>query len=70
LSRGHGRWQRAILDALDKHPAFHLPDLLPRRYSRAQYVALHRAAYTLHEQGKAEICHGQAASPWAASDVK
>jgi hypothetical protein len=57
MSRGLGRWQRGLLAALEKQPAVFLADLLPRPYRRAQYVALHRAAYTLYDKGKVTILH-------------
>jgi hypothetical protein len=59
MSKGPGIWQRHILAVLDKHPAVHLADLLERPYTRARYVALHRAAYVLADQGKIEIWNGQ-----------
>lgn len=45
MSRGPGAWQQRILAALAAHPAVYLLDLLPAQRTRAQYSALHRAAY-------------------------
>jgi len=44
MSRGPGKWQRSIIDALATRPALRLRDLLPRSYSVAQHQALYRAA--------------------------
>jgi hypothetical protein len=55
VSKGHGKWERAILDALDGVTAFYLIDLLPEKHSRAATVALNRAARNLHAAGKIEI---------------
>jgi hypothetical protein len=52
MSRGPGRWQRRILTALALKPAFYLRHLLPDRPTRAQQVALLRAAYRLQAQGR------------------
>jgi hypothetical protein len=55
MSRGPGVWQRGILAALTMHPAVYLCDLLPAQKTRAQYSALHRAAYALQEAGRLEV---------------
>ena len=47
MSRGYGKWERAILETLDRVPAFYLIDLLPNRHKRSQVVALNRAARKL-----------------------
>lgn len=52
VSRGPGKWQRAILDALTEHDYFYLIDLLPVEYDRNEYKALYRAAYQLYRAGK------------------
>jgi hypothetical protein len=73
MSRGPGRWQRAILAALEQHGAVWMRDLLPpeasceyqweqlaaQRACRAQYSALHRAACRLCDAGRIEMafCH-------------
>ena len=52
MSRGPGRWQRKILNALEGESAVFLHDLLPKEYTRAQRVAVHRAARVLDKAGK------------------
>jgi hypothetical protein len=52
MSRGLGVWQRRLLAAL---PTVSLVDVLPRPYARSQYVALHRAAWSLRGKGKVDI---------------
>jgi hypothetical protein len=56
MSKGHGKWERAILDALTKVPTFYLTDLLPVPHTRAHVVALNRAARNLDDAGKINIC--------------
>jgi hypothetical protein len=55
VSRGPGRWQRAILATLERHQAFYPHDLLPLEPTRAQQAALQRAVITLHDKGKIGI---------------
>jgi hypothetical protein len=43
MSKGHGKWECAILEALNEIPAFYLTDLLPIRHTRSHVVALNRA---------------------------
>src|SRR4051794_5260072 len=69
MSRGHGKWERAILEALKGAAAFYLTDLLPIPHTRSHVVALNRAARNLHDAGKIEIATWQAKS-WAASGVR
>ena len=57
MSKGHGKWERAILEALTKVPAFYLTDLLPTPHTRSQTVALNRAARNLAAAGKIEVRH-------------
>jgi hypothetical protein len=57
VSKGPGKWERAILEALDSAPAFYLSDLLPMPHTRAQIVALNRAARNLADAGKIATCH-------------
>ncbi len=56
MSRGPGRWQKMILDLLDKYAYFELTyaayTTLERRLEYSEYVALHRAAKALDKQGK------------------
>jgi len=55
MSRGPGKWERAILDALGQVPAFYLTDLLPTPHTRSQTVALNRAARNLADAGKVQM---------------
>ena len=56
VGQGYGRLQLLLLQTLDEHPAFFLVDVLGHPHSRSQYVALHRAAQNLCDQGKLDIC--------------
>jgi len=55
MSKGPGKWQRTILDALETQESVFLRDLLPGNYSSADYSAIHRAANKLLEDGKVWI---------------
>jgi hypothetical protein len=55
MSRGHGKWERAILETLERVPAFYLTDLLPDPHTRSQTVALNRAARKLLNAGKLAV---------------
>jgi len=57
MSRGPGRWQNRILEAVDGGGWVALVDLLPEGTSTtdAGYRALHRAAHVLHEQGRISL---------------
>ena len=55
MSKGPGKWERAILQALEQAAAFYLTDLLPVPHTRSQTVALNRAARKLEDTGKIEI---------------
>ncbi len=57
MSRGHGKWERAILQVLERVPAFYLTDLLPNPHTRSHVVALNRAARRLIAVGKAQAMH-------------
>ena len=57
MSRGYGKWERAILAALDRAPAFYLTDLLPSPHTRAHVVALNRAARCLITAGKIQVMY-------------
>ena len=59
MSRGLGVWQRRLLAALEERPTVSLVDVLPRPHARSQYVALHRAAWSLRGKGKVDIHHAQ-----------
>ena len=56
MSRGPGKWERAILRALEHTAAFYLTDLLPTHHTRAQLVALNRAARNLADKGRIATC--------------
>lgn len=62
MSKGHGKWERAILEALKYVRAFYLTDLLPPLHTRSHTVALNRAARNLCDAGKIEtvrwLCRG------------
>jgi len=51
MSRGFGKWQRAILAQLAKQETFWLRTLLSRHCTKAEYNALLRAALKLEEAG-------------------
>jgi hypothetical protein len=55
MSRGFGKLQRVIMQALEQHVAFFARDLLPLEPTRAQQQALQRAICTLHDNGKIAI---------------
>jgi hypothetical protein len=55
MSRGFGTWQRLIISTVHRCDATYLHDLLPVRFTRAQYTALLRAAYTLEDRGLISI---------------
>ena len=55
MSRGPGKWQRAILAELASHETFWLRSLLGRSCTKAEYNALLRAALKLEEAGAIAI---------------
>jgi hypothetical protein len=55
MSRGPGRWQRAILDALQAQDYISLWYILPRGHTRGQRFACRRAAQRLAQQGRVTI---------------
>jgi hypothetical protein len=55
VGQGYGRLQLKLLETLDRYPAFFLIDLLPRPYTRSEYVALHQAAHTLCRRRELDI---------------
>jgi hypothetical protein len=57
MSRGYGIWQRRILTVLEIKPVFYLRHMLPLHPTRAQQVALLRAAHTLETYGKITLTH-------------
>jgi hypothetical protein len=56
MSRGHGKWERAILAALEQVAAFYLTDLLPTPHTRSQVVAVNRATRNLAAANKIATC--------------
>jgi len=66
MSKGHGKWERTILETLKEVPAFYLTDLLPIHPTRSHVVALNRAARNLFDAGKINACTWLYRS-WAAS---
>jgi hypothetical protein len=59
MSRGHGKLERMILSAVEARPASYLIDLLPVAHTRAQAVALERAARNLAREGKIDLAYDQ-----------
>jgi hypothetical protein len=52
MSRGPGRWQRAILDELQRREVFYVREVLPATHTRSDRLALIRAAHQLARQGR------------------
>src|SRR5262249_9223303 len=66
MSRGHGKWERAILRLLEERLAFYLLELFPwgldqsvKHCENPQVVALRRAAHTLKRQGKVRLYYSR-----------
>lgn len=55
MSRGAGKWQRRVLEALEERPALFVVHLLPERFTRSEYVALLRAVNTLERAGRVGV---------------
>jgi hypothetical protein len=55
MSRGHGKWERLILEATEEKWAGLLIDLLKTGSTRTQRIALERAAHNLEAAGKIEL---------------
>lgn len=55
MSRGPGKWQTAILDELQRVEWFYVADLLPLPRRRSDYVALMRAANSLHAHERVQM---------------
>jgi hypothetical protein len=66
MSRGPGKWERAILEAVARVPVFYLTDLLSRSHTRAQTVALNRAMRKLADTGRIAVKYwrGRAECYW------
>jgi len=58
MSKGPGKWQRAILEALETKDRVILRDLLPMDYTHADLSALYRAADSLRLAGRVWVCRG------------
>ncbi len=58
MSRGPGKWQKVLIDALEEKGAvpvtWHFNDLYERSLEPAEYSAIHRAADQLVKNGAAE----------------
>lgn len=52
MSKGPGKWQRRILEALEDVPWTFLVDIMSLDYSRSDYVAARRSAISLWESGR------------------
>src|SRR6266446_6833049 len=59
MSRGHGKLERMILAAVEAGWPAYLIDLLPVAHTRAQAVALQRAARNLARQGTIDLGYDQ-----------
>jgi len=55
VSRGPGKWQRLILDALQENEFVVIRDLLPKHAKRSERCALYRAARKLYKQNKIDL---------------
>jgi len=55
MSRGPGKWQRLILDAVDENGWCVVCDLLPEDAKHAQVSAINRAAHTLADAGEVDL---------------
>jgi hypothetical protein len=52
MSRGPGKWQRLILEALKTHECIFLRDVLPQEHTLSQRRACRRAANRLEKAGR------------------
>jgi hypothetical protein len=55
MSRGPGRWQQAILQALGQWECFYLRAVLPPGHTRSDQLGVVRAAHRLAAQGRLRI---------------
>lgn len=55
MSKGLGKKQQAIMGILQYKRAVYLQDILPQRFTRAEYVAMWRAALSLEKKGMIKI---------------
>lgn len=51
MSRGPGKWQRLILEAVEEHGAVWVNSLIPANATRSEHVALLRASMQLTRRG-------------------
>jgi hypothetical protein len=58
MSRGPGKWQRAILDEIQRREVFYVRELLPSPQTRSDQLAVLRAAHRLAQAGKITINAG------------
>ena len=56
MSRGPGKRERAILEAVKVHECIYLEDLLST-HTLAEYKAMHRAARRLEDTGRVSCVH-------------
>jgi hypothetical protein len=63
MSRGPGRWQRLLLNTLNERACFYVADLLPAGHSRADRVALFRAAAQLERAGRVVLVYFMCGRP-------
>lgn len=58
MSKGYGMRERAILEAIQRKGGWlYLRDILPKQYTKAEYNALHRAAFNLANKRKIGCLH-------------
>jgi hypothetical protein len=55
MSKGPGKWQRAILEAVNQKGQMYLKEVLSQSFSESEYQAAHRAAVILWRAGKIAI---------------
>lgn len=58
MSKGPGKWQRLILDALERCEWVFVVDLLPEEHTPSDYSAVMRAASVLARQGRLSVSGG------------
>ena len=70
MSRGPGKWQRAVMAALEQVPAFYPMDLLPAEHSRSDVVALNRPVRSLGKAGRTDSGPTMPPFPYCPSTVR
>ena len=63
MSKGPGKWQRVIINALETHQAVYVLSLLPEGYTKSDYSAILRAANSLEAAVKIETDRYQCGMP-------